>query len=481
MLSCIFLLGSVFPTSNDGLANIELDSLPSASYVQKIHPLVLDKILSNPNSNLQVIASIDNNFDKDKIQELGSIVTEWDFIGAIVIELNSNQIDNLATNEDVNFIVLNQKTTQSSSIDEVDQRRVENAYPFSVKANEVWKEGIDGSGVTVAVIDSGINSRSGDDIGNRLLGSIEFNSNSTSIYDEYGHGTHVASIIGGNGNKSNGKYVGIAPGVNLINVKFSSHDGTASEADLIHALHWVYENKEKHNIRVVNISSSIGAIQSYKESAVAAAVEQLWFGGVVVIVSSGNDGGSRCSSCHAPANDPYVITVGAIDDNGTKDLRDDFFKPWTSHGRTIDGHMKPDVLAPGANIISYMPRGNLRNEAPERVIDRYYYRMSGTSLSAPIVTGVVALMLQHNPHLTPDQVKWIITHTTRGYHNQPRGTPGVINAKRAVFYHGDIGLANQHNIPSPFIDPSSNTFLKSNMSWSNMSWSNMSWSNVYQK
>jgi serine protease AprX len=453
---------------------------PSTLTVNKIQPLLLNYLLMKPDEQVEVIVSKSSNYNSSlaEIEKVGTITANWDFINAAVITTNTTKIFDLAKLDGINFIVLNQEavTTNIDSRSAVNYSHLTNAYPFSVNAHKVWQHGIDGSGVSVAVIDSGI-SRMKEDFGQRVVTNVEFNSNTRNFYDEYGHGTHVAGIIGGDGKAGNGKYIGIAPGVRLLNVKFSSANGSASEADLIHALQWVYQNKNKYNIRVANISSSIGAIQSYSESAVAAAVEQLWFAGVVVVVSAGNDGNERCSTCHAPANDPFVITVGTIDDHGTRDKRDDTFKRWSSHGYTLDGHKKPEVMAPGVNIISYLPKGNLQNQAPERIVDHNYFKLSGSSMSAPVVSGVVALMLQKSPHLTPDQVKWIITHTTRPYKDQPTKSPGVINAYHAVFYQGSIGTANQHLAPSKFINRATNTISNSTMSWSNMSWSNMSWSN----
>jgi serine protease AprX len=481
MTSFVLLLHPIF--SQNSVPTLPQVTNPqqqqNISHLAKVHPLVLRTMLTSPDKKIQVIVSKNSDINtlEEQISPFGKAVANFDFINAVVIEIKSGQIGNLAKLNSVNFIVLNQQSTLSNTDqNKVNYSSLTNAYNFSINAHRVWEHGIDGSGVTVAVIDSGI-SKDTSDFDGRIVKNIEFNSNSRTVFDQYGHGTHVAAIIGGNGNESHGKYIGIAPGVNLINVKFSSHDGSGSEADLIRALQWVYDNRKNYNIRVANISSSISQIQSYKESAVAAAVEQLWFAGVVVVVSAGNDGKNPCSTCHAPANDPYVITVGTVDDHGTRDLRDDYFKPWSSHGFTLDGHKKPEVLAPGVNIISYMPNGYLRNIAPDRIVNGKYFKMSGTSMSAPVVSGVVALMLQENPHLTPDQVKWIISHTTRPYYNQSRQSPGVINAAKAVFYTGPIGNANRGLVPSPFIDLSTKRILKNNMSWSNMSWSNMSWSN----
>ncbi|MEK6263953.1 MAG: S8 family serine peptidase [Clostridium sp.] len=224
-------------------------------------------------------------------------------------------------------------------------------------------------------------------------------------------------------------------------------------------------------MRVVNISSTVSVKQKYTESAVNAACEQLWKAGVVVVVSAGNLGGQVDSTSYAPANDPFVITVGAVDDNGTKNINDDFMKPWSSSGPTLDNVMKPDIVAPGAHITSYIPAGALRNSAPQNIVDNAYFKMGGTSMAAPVVSGVVALMLQVNPTWTPDQVKWVLKNTATPYLNQVNGTPGIVDADFASYYKNPQS-ANQGVALSPLLDAGTGTISYNNMSWANMSWAN---------
>jgi serine protease AprX len=349
----------------------------------------------------------------------------------------------------------------------------------TVRADSVWDLGYKGSGVTVAIVDSGIGDTGNSDFGKRILTNVSFNSHAAYTIDKFGHGNHVAGIVGGNGANSAGKWMGVAPEVNLLNVKFSDDTGQAKEKDLVDALAWVYDNRSTYNIRVVNISATVGTAMSYKESPTAAAVEQLWFAGVVVVVSAGNRGGEACSVCYPPAADPFVITVGAVDDAGTPALNDDFGKEWSSVGTTTDGETKPDIMAPGAHIVSYMPRGSLRNQAPQNIVDKHYFQMGGTSMAAPMVTGVVALLLEARPDITPDQVKWLLRTTSRPYLNQPEGTPGIVDALSAVTYSESIAMANQGLAPSPLLDPDTGSISYSNTLWSNTLWSNTLWSNNY--
>ena len=290
-----------------------------------------------------------------------------------------------------------------------------NFFIETLNVDDAWDQGLDGSGIGVAIIDSGIfTDRDFSVVPGKSKLRIEwqqsFNSQSSSPNDNYGHGTHVAGIVGGNGSASGGVYSGVAPKVNLINLKISDDRGYGNESDAVDALEWVFDNKDRYNIRVVNLSIQSSVEQSYHTSPMAAAVEILWFNGVVVVAASGNAdpsvGGSPIDA--APANDPFIITVGASHENNTDDRSDDFIPSFSASGFTVDGFSKPDIIAPGKDIVSVLAwSSEWAREHPERaVLGEEYYRISGTSMAAPMVTGAVALMLQSDPGLTPDQVKY---------------------------------------------------------------------------
>jgi serine protease AprX len=283
--------------------------------------------------------------------------------------------------------------------------------------------GLQGQGVTVAVVDSGI--AHDNDFGaaptlelqpvDRVLLQLGFSPIAGVVDDTSGHGTHVAGIIGGGGVDSKGVYMGVAPRVNLISLRVSDDQGMAYESDTVAALQWISENKDAYDIRVVNLSLNSTVEQSYHTSPLDAAVELLWFKGVVVVASVGNkgpDGGPNTANA-APANDPFIITAGASDEHGTPDPTDDSQAPFSAHGTTLDGFVKPDLLAPGKDIISVLSgSSNWANEYPDRVVlNGEYFRLSGTSMAAPMVSGAVALLLQAEPYLSPDQVKYRLMHT----------------------------------------------------------------------
>jgi serine protease AprX len=180
-------------------------------------------------------------------------------------------------------------------------------------------------------------------------------------------------------------------------------------------MQWVLENKETFNIRVVNLSVNSTMEQSYHDSPMNAAAEILWFNGIVVVASAGNfEVGSAVDSINtAPANDPFIITVGASDESQTPQNDDDTVAVYSAHGLTWDDFIKPDVIAPGQDIISLLsPDSRWSFEHPDRVLaNGDYFRLSGTSMASPMVTGAVALLLQDEPELTPDQVKYRLMAT----------------------------------------------------------------------
>ncbi|MCP4415924.1 MAG: S8 family serine peptidase [Chloroflexi bacterium] len=285
-----------------------------------------------------------------------------------------------------------------------------NYYLDTLNVRPVWKKGIQGQGVTIAVIDSGLSLK--DDFDSRVLTRVVFNEEAQTNSDSYGHGTHVAGIAAGNGTATNGLYKGIAPQANLVGLKVSDEYGMAYESDTVAALQWVFDNKDAYNIRIVNLSLNSTLEQSYNDSPLDAAVEILWLNGIVVVASSGNSWGPHNTTNAAPANDPFIITVGASEEGHSPEREDDWVAAFTEHGITKDGFRKPEVIAPGKGIISALASNSWwQDKYPERKVTGDYFRISGTSMAAPMVSGAVALLLQAEPNLTPDQVKYRLMNT----------------------------------------------------------------------
>jgi serine protease AprX len=274
----------------------------------------------------------------------------------------------------------------------------------------------------------------------------------------------------------------MAPGVNLVNLKVSNELGMTYESDLVNSLQWIYNNKDAYNIRVVNISMNSTVAQSYHTSPLSAAVEILWFNGIVVVVSAGNNGtADGPSTIYPPANDPFVIAVGASDDKGTAGLTDDTMAVFSAYGVTEDGFTKPDLVAPGRNVVA--PLGGLLNMAfqlhPLHRVNDYYFRMSGTSMSAPVVSGAVALLLQDEPNLTPDQVKYrLMTTASQNWNYNPaQAGAGYLDVYSAV--NGTTtGSSNQGIMPSLMLATGENAIDFASVGWNSVGWNSVGWNSV---
>lgn len=245
--------------------------------------------------------------------------------------------------------------------------------------------------VGVAVIDTGIFRHK--DFDNRVAAFVDFINGKTAPYDDSGHGTHVSGIIAGSGAASGGRYRGVAPESAIISVKVLDHSGNGRIANVLKGLEWVREQREKYNIRVVNISFGTTTKDEVKdEDRLIEAVEKLWDDGMVVIAAAGNNGPSR-SSVTAPGNSRKIITVGAFDDSSFTDQRNSSVRYFSGRGPTRECVVKPEVVVAGANIIACSNHKNA------------YSIKSGTSMAAPIVSGAVARLLKEEPQLTPKQIK----------------------------------------------------------------------------
>jgi serine protease AprX len=293
----------------------------------------------------------------------------------------------------------------------------------------------------------------------------------------------VAGIIGGNGTDSAGKYIGIAPQVDLYSLKICDESGMAYESDVVAAMQWVYDNERGYNIRVVNLSLNSTVEQSYHTSPMDAAAEILWFNGVVVVASAGNKGasGGHDTINTAPANDPFIITVGASDEKGTSKPSDDIVASYSAYGTTSEGFAKPDIISPGSNIVSVLSKASVwRILYPDRVVlDGEYFRASGTSAAAPMVTAAVALLLQDEPNLTPDQVKYRLMQTgrtIRGSSGDSRSYP-YLNVYAAV-NGATTQSANTGKVASRLLWTGQHPLTWGSVSWDSVSWDSVSWDSV---
>ncbi len=274
-------------------------------------------------------------------------------------------------------------------------------------------EGLTGRGISIAFLDTGISAV--DDFimpKNRILAFRDFVGGKGECYDDNAHGTHVAGIAAGNGANSGGKYCGIAPEAGIVSVKILDHDGKGNAVDVLAGIQWVVDNKDLYNIRVLNLS--IGAPDNGSRDPLVRAVEAAWDLGIVVCIAAGNNG-PKPGSITSPGISRKAITVGASDDSNSVTIWGNALQNFSGRGPTSECIHKPDVLAPGSNIISCLTRTpNLTDEEiKDKCVNEHYVSMSGTSMATPVISGAIALLLQKHPELTPNDVKLLLKKTSQ--------------------------------------------------------------------
>jgi len=265
-----------------------------------------------------------------------------------------------------------------------------------------------GAGTAVAIIDTGITPSP--DFGNRIVAMVDFTPDHEGL-DHYGHGTHMAGIVAGNGTLSNGQWAGVAPSANLVSVKVASADGSTDVSVVLAAMQWVVTHKAQYNIRVLNLSYGTDSKQSYLLDPLDFAVEQVWYSGIFVAVSAGNRG-PDAGSINKPGDDAFVVTVGAADTMNTSRRWDDVVPAWSGRGPTQDGIRGIDLVAPGISIVSVRaPGSTIDVQHPAARVGDSYFKGTGTSQATAMVSGVAANVIAANPSLSPDMVKAILVKT----------------------------------------------------------------------
>ncbi len=313
--------------------------------------------------------------------------------------------------------------------------------------------GYNGAGVGVAIVDSGITAWH-DDLtvasrqGQRVTHFVDFVNGRTQPYDDWGHGTHVAGIVAGNGFDTNGTRNAIAPGASIVALKALDAQGRGPISNIIAAIDYAVANRHALNIRVLNLSLGAAVTESYQTDPLTLAAKRAVDAGIVVVAAAGNlgkaaDGQPQYGAIGSPGNAPWVITVGASSTNGTVKRQDDTIASFSSRGPTMYDYLaKPDLVAPGFGIVSlsdplssfYATKAQFLLQGLLESGSTPYLALSGTSMASPVVAGTVALMLQANPNLTPNLVKAILQFTAQeypGYNELTQGT-GFLNARGAV-------------------------------------------------
>ena len=366
-------------------------------------------------------------------------------------------------------------------------------FPQTTGATQLWANGINGKGVAVAVLDTGIDGLP--DFGKRLIGGVDLSGEGNPFQDSYGHGTFVAGLIAGNGASSNGAYMGEAPGANLVSVKVAGATGVTDLATVIAGINWVVAHRAQYGIGVLNISLGAVPISSTVLNPLDQAVETAWQSGITVVAAAGNAGPSN-GTILSPGDDPLVVTVGALDDNGSTVPASATATTFSSVGPTgIDGWFKPDLTTSVRSVVSLRaPGSTIDTTFPSAEIGSSNFVGSGTSFSSAVTSGAAALVIQsgrgnaqkgqgqpsgnsNNGSLTPDQVKAQLLGTTLP---GPVGNPmvdghGALNVYAAVT---QPGLQLTQTVPTVATNIGdtvnlSTTWLTS--SWNGSRWSGSTW------
>jgi serine protease AprX len=457
---------------------------PPAASVTALDPRIARLAARHPRSVVQAIVQFKAGVSVERARWAvahagGRVFGELHIINALAVKLTATGAGKLATSPVVHAVSLNAEVkTQSWDGWRPSSANLQTTYPLTLNAARLWQGSVTGVGVGVGVIDTGIagglaDFQASDGSGSRVVETAVTNPLATTATDTYGHGTDVAGIIAGNGENRSasdplyGQYIGVAPNANLISIKVSDDAGNATVLDVIYGLQFAVDHQSDYNIRVVNMSLDSSTAQSYTTDPLDAAAESAWMHGIVVVAAAGNRGTAPDAVQYAPANDPYVITVGAADENGSSNPSNDTIASWSSQGTTQDGFQKPDVYAPGAHIVSVLaPNSAFASMCPSCIVSGQYIRTGGTSMAAPMISGMVADMLQVHPGMTPNQVKGALMSpsvTSNPSFQEP-------NANK-VEWLSSPPLADQGLTPNTLIMDPQGDIDYTRSSWSRSSWS----------
>ena len=353
-------------------------------------------------SSIELIVESNLSAEEENIlTSIANIKYKLPLINSLVIEIEEENIDKLKSLKCLKTVFQNTHITM-----QMDSAR------DIVNANMAQEKGYTGKGIGIAILDTGISPINDFSYPkNRIIAFKDFINGKTSPYDDNGHGTHVSGIAGGNGTNSNGKYKGIATECNFIGVKVLNKEGKGNASDVLAGLQWIVDNKEKYNIKIINLS--IGTNNTSSNDPLVKAVENLWDNGIIVTIAAGNEGPKKFT-ISSPAISKKVITVGASDDNVTTTVWGNTLINFSGRGPTLECVVKPDVLAPGVNIVSCL--SNNISKQSNQIINKNYFALSGTSMSTPIVSGAIALLLEKYNDLKPDDVKLMIKKCCKNLH-----------------------------------------------------------------
>jgi serine protease AprX len=461
-------------------------SSSSGSGGSYVAPGLLDKANTNSNQKLHVIVQSSGGVGDAiaKVTGLGSVRTQLNLIGAVAIDVTAGKLATLAKqpgltitpDAPVHSTGLNLSSTQ--------------LWPYVSGVSSLWSNGFGSapSAPTIAVVDSGIDA-SRIDFAGRAYPQVNLSSLSPGATgDDRGHGTFVAGIAAG----SAAGYAGASPTSRILPIRVMDQNGVALTSDVIQACQWIMANKAAYNIRVANFSLHSGTATHFYFDPLDRAVEKLWFNGVTVVAAAGNYGSATGPSGvhYSPGNDPFVITVGAVD-VGTSSYRyDDSVAPWSAYGATEDGFAKPELGAPGRYMIGPVSaNATLALQRPDHIVAAGYMQLSGTSFAAPVVAGAAAQILARHPGWTPDQVKGALMLTAKPVPLAAPNASGVgeiaASAAAALSSAPNPNVALERFITTDaasgsvtFNAASWADLAHSDASWNDASWADASWNDA---
>jgi serine protease AprX len=366
------------------------------------------------------------------------------FVNAVTAQLNPPEVTLLEAVPGIVVtpdITVNVQGSVGSSVHDPSD-----AFSQQTGASQLWAQGITGAGVNVAVLDTGIQALP--DFAGRMVDGVDLSGGHNPWQDNYGHGTFDAGLIAGNGASSNGAYTGEAPAAGLVSVKVAGASGQTDLATVIAGVGWTIANQSTDGIRVLNMSLGYVPIESTVADPLDQAVEKAWQSGITVVTSAGNSGPGN-GSVTSPGDDPLVITSGAVDDGAQANPAKDTMTTFSGVGPTNpDGWFKPDLVTSGRSVVSLRDAGStIDTQNPSARVGSANFVGSGTSFSAAVTSGAVALLLSADPSYTPNTVKGTLLGTTTP---GPVGDPfvdghGILNAAAAV---GSAPMTLNQSVPT---------------------------------
>jgi serine protease AprX len=463
-----------------------------------IDPILMAKANATPNALVKVIIQADNGLGgaseafqyvdhnetsqkgKDDAEKVGRKLR---FVGSLAVELKAKKMLYLAK-------IPGLTVTYDAPVKLSTLPTSRHLWPAASGVRPLWslKPAIGQRMPAIAIVDSGIDKNRVDFEGRVIDEKVITNLEPNSSGDGRGHGTFVAGIAAGNAPNQ----AGAAPMANIVSIDVMDDNGMARTSDVIAAAEYIFQNRESKNIKVANFSLHSTMPSNFINDPLDRAVEKLWFAGVTVVAAAGNYGKEDGPSGvpYAPGNDPFVITVGAIDLEGSVNVNRHDVPNWSAYGYTKDGFRKPEVAAAGRYMIGPIPTAStLARDKASNLVGGGYIRLSGTSFSAPIVSGAALQLSIDHPTWTPDQIKGALMQRARYVREAPAGSAGVgeINAARSTLL---TNPPNPNRALNTFVknDPLLGTkefdgaawyaAAKSSVSWDSVSWSDVSWTDV---